>query len=153
MRKLLLCFSILLGGSLFLVSCYNEQKEVRIRILASDNNPSSIDFKYQVKDDTLKLLKKTTYVNPRALVNYLSNEYQVIYPNQLITVSYEDVMYPAKVLDGKIIPSGEYPTILIKIADGKGSNWWSILYPEFFGVNYESSSEVEYRSYFFDLFK
>ena len=62
-------------------------------------------------------------------------------------------MYPAKVLDGKMVPSGSYPTLLITIGTGSGSNWWSILYPEFFGVSYESSSEVEYRSYFYELFK
>ena len=152
MRKLLFCFSLLLGISLCLVSCYNSKQEIRIRILAKDNEESSILFKSSVKDKTLELLKKTSYQDPIILASYLSNNYQVIYPTTKITVTYEDVMYPAKVLDGKVIPSGKYPTVLIKIDEGLGSNWWSVLYPEFFGVTYESSSEVEYRSYFFDLF-
>ena len=153
MRKLLFCFSFLLGISLCLVSCYNAKQEVRIRILANDNEESSIQFKTEVKNKTLELLQNTSYIEPLKLVDYLKNNYQTIYPNILITVTFEEVMFPAKVLDGKVIPSGKYPTVLIKIGEGNGSNWWSILYPEFFGVSYESSSEVEYRSYFFDLFK
>ena len=153
MKKLLFCFSFLLGISLCLVSCYNAKQEVRIRILANDNEESSIQFKTEVKNKTLELLQNTSYIEPRKLVDYLKNNYQTIYPNTLITVTFEEVMFPAKVLDGKVIPSGKYPTVLIKIGEGNGSNWWSILYPEFFGVSYESSSEVEYRSYFFDLFK
>lgn len=153
MRKLLFCFSLLLGISLCLVSCYNAKQEVRIRILANDNEESSIQFKTEVKNKTLELLQNTSYIEPLKLVDYLKNNYQTIYPNTLITVTFEEVMFPAKVLDGKVIPSGKYPTVLIKIGEGNGSNWWSILYPEFFGVSFESSGEVEYRSYFFDLFK
>ena len=153
MRKLLFCFSLLLGISLFLVSCYHEQQEVRIRILSKDNQESSIIFKNELKEETLKLLKKTSYLEPVELTSYLKKEYLKLYPQKEIFVSFEDVMFPSKILDGKFIPSGKYPTVLIKIEEGSGSNWWSILYPEFFGVSYESSDEVEYRSYFFDLFK
>lgn len=136
-----------------LVSCYKESQEIRIRILGENNTEESNNFKYLVKDEVLNLLKKTTYLKPKELVKYLEPNLNNTFPNKLISVSFEKVMYPAKVLDGSVIPSGEYPTVLIKIGQGSGSNWWSILYPEFFGVSYESSNEVEYRSYFFDLFK
>lgn len=153
MRKLLLCFSILLGISLCLVSCYKENKEIRIRILGESDTVDSNNFKYLVKEEVLYLLKKTSYLKPQELVKYLDSNLNKSFSNKTINVSFEDVMYPAKVLDGSVIPSGKYPTVLIKIGQGAGSNWWSILYPEFFGVSYESSSEVEYRSYFYELFK
>ena len=153
MKKLFFYFAILLGISLCLVSCYNEKHEVRIRILASNNEQSSIDFKYKIKDLTLIFLKETSYLEPKSLTSYLKNRFDEIYSKDLINVTFEQVTYPAKTLDGKFIPSGKYPTVLIKIGEGLGSNWWSILYPEFFGVSYESSNEVEYRSYFYDLFK
>lgn len=152
MKKLLFVFSILLGLSMMLVSCYEEKNETRIRILSEDDQISSIKFKEEVKVETLNLLKKISYQNPTNVSKYLDQELKKKYPDQLIVVTLEDVCFPAKVLDGKLLPSGTYETILIKIGDGLGSNWWSILYPEFFGTTYESSSEVEYRSYFFDLF-
>ena len=84
------------------------------------------------------------------LTNYLDN-LNIKYQN--ISVCYTQDTYPAKSFDGKFMASGTYPTLLILIDDGLGSNWWSVLYPEFFNVSYEASSEIEYRSYIIDKYK
>ena len=49
------------------------------------------------------------------------------------------------------MPSGKYMTLLFIIGKGEGKNWWSILYPEFYGINYEDSDEIEYRSFIYDF--
>ena len=58
--------------------------------------------------------------------------------------------YPAKTFNGKFIPSGNYETLLIEIENAKGNNFWTLLYPEYFGYEFEESHEIEYRSYFYD---
>ena len=153
MKKLLFIVSCLIGCLMLLVSCTNCKKETRIRILSSDYEESSICLKYEVRDVVLSLLKNISYQSKTFIVSYLQDELSKTFKENKISVTLEDVTFPAKVLDNKFIPSGTYETILIKIDEGLGSNWWSILYPEFFGTTYESSSEVEYRSYFIDLFK
>ena len=66
-------------------------------------------------------------------------------------VEYKKVSFPAKVLNNKFIPSGTYKTLLITIGEGKGDNWWSVLYPEFFGINYDDSDEIKYKSFIYEL--
>ena len=80
------------------------------------------------------------------LKNELDKKIKINYKVEL-----KETVFPAKVLKNEIIPSGKYMTLLITIGQGEGDNWWSVLYPEFYGVNYEDSSEVEYRSFIYDL--
>lgn len=69
-----------------------------------------------------------------------------------IHVAFCDETFPAKSYDGQFVPSGSYPTVLIVIGEGKGKNFWTLLYPEFFQISFEDDNEIEYRSYFYDLF-
>ena len=153
MKKLLFIVSCLIGCLMLLVSCCQSKQETRIRILSKDCEESSVSLKYEVRDMTLSLLKKIPYQSKISIVSYLQEELPKYFQDNIISVTLEDVTFPAKILDNEFVPSGTYETILIKIDEGLGSNWWSILYPEFFGTTYESSGEVEYRSYFIDLFK
>ena len=145
-----LIFSLIIGFCFLLTSCVQEQTP-RIRIKASDNSIDSIEFKEQIKEEVLILLSKTNNQNINFLVEYLSSSLKAKYQN--ITVSYTNDTYPAKSLNGEFIPSGTYPTLLIKIGEGLGSNWWSVLYPEFFNVSYDESDEIEYRSYVWDKYQ
>ena len=89
-------------------------------------------------------------MNEGDLVKYLDENLKKKFTNYKVEYIYDT--YPAKSINGNIIPSGTYPTIRITLGNGMGSNWWSILYPEYFNLDYDETSEVEYRSYFYDLF-
>ena len=97
-----------------------------------------------------ELLQKTSKLNEIELVKYLDENLNKKFTNYKVEYIYDT--YPAKSLNGNIIPSGTYPTIRITLGSGNGSNWWSILYPEYFNLDYDNTGEVEYRSYFYDLF-
>jgi hypothetical protein len=56
------------------------------------------------------------------------------------------------VIKNKIIPSGSYQTLVITLGNGEGSNWWSLLYPEYFNLTYDDFKEIEYKSYFLEKF-
>lgn len=142
--------SLLIGSCFLLTSCVQEQTP-RIRIKASDDSVSSVEFKDQIKDEVLMLLSKTNNQNIDFLVQYLKNALNEKYSD--ITVCYTYDTFPAKSFNGELIPSGTYPTLLINIGEGMGSNWWSILYPEFFNVSYDASAEIEYRSYIWDKYQ
>ena len=63
-----LIFSLIIGFCFLLTSCVQEQTP-RIRIKASDNSISSIEFKEQIKEEVLILLSKTNNQN----INFLHN--------------------------------------------------------------------------------
>ena len=65
-------------------------------------------------------------------------------------ISYKETYFPPKSKNNTFTPPGKYKTLLIEIDNAKGSNWWSVLYPEFFNVDYEDFKEVEFKWYFFD---
>ena len=144
----LFIISILFGCLLSLSSCSSDK--TRIRIVSNDNSSESLNEKLLVKDEVLKLLQKTSKLNEMELVKYLDENLKKKFTNYKVEYIYDT--YPAKRLNGNIIPSGTYPTIRITLGSGNGSNWWSILYPEYFNLDYDNTGEVEYRSYFYDLF-
>lgn len=118
---------------------------IRIRVVASNNNQSSIKLKEQVKDAILNYLKYNSvdYYKINELVAEITTDYKM-------EERYED--FPAKVIKNKIIPSGSYKTLVITLGDGLGSNWWSLLYPEYFNLTYDDFKEIEYKSYFVEKF-
>lgn len=118
---------------------------IRIRVVASNNNQSSIKLKEQVKDTILNYLKYNSvdYYKINELVAEITTDYKM-------EERYED--FPAKVIKNKIIPSGSYKTLVITLGDGLGSNWWSLLYPEYFNLTYDDFKEIEYKSYFVEKF-
>ncbi len=136
---------------LILTGCnYVESKEIRIRILANSNSEADIIEKYQLRDALLEVFYEKSIVvnedNLHIIKKELNEKIQSNYKIEL-----KETIFPAKVLKEKVIPSGKYMTLLITIGEGKGKNWWSVLYPEFYGVNYDDSSEIEYRSFIYDL--
>lgn len=37
--------------------------------------------------------------------------------------------FPTRVYDGYTLPAGEYTALIIELGQGKGDNWWCVVYP------------------------
>lgn len=138
---------VVLGGC-----TYIDSQEERIRIIANSNTSIDQEEKEKLRDALLEIFyyeNITDIKNNIYEINKLLKEKVTI--SHSFTVEYKKVSFPAKVLNNKFIPSGTYKTLLITIGNGKGDNWWSILYPEFFGINYDDSDEIEYKSFIYEL--
>ena len=48
--------------------------------------------------------------------------------NQKVKVTLSDVNYETRMLDGIIYPEGKYSSLRIILGEGKGSNWWCVLF-------------------------
>lgn len=135
----------------------NKNDEVRVRIIANSNEQVDINNKYQVREALVKIFKAYTYDDVN---EFLSNNLNLIINDLkkelssdlfcLLKISYEETYFPPKSKNNTFLPSGKYKTLLIEIDEAEGSNWWSVLYPEFFNVDYEDFSEVKFEWYFFD---
>lgn len=138
---------IVLGGC-----TYIDSQEERIRIIANSNTSIDQEEKEKLRDALLEIFY---YENT---IDIKNNIYEI---NKLLkekvklshdfNIEYKKVPFPAKVLNNRFIPSGTYKTLLITIGEGKGDNWWSVLYPEFFGINYDDSDEIKYKSFIYEL--
>lgn len=46
-----------------------------------------------------------------------------------VTVSLETAWFPTKEYDGFALPAGEYRALRVLIGEGKGHNWWCVVFP------------------------
>ena len=49
--------------------------------------------------------------------------------NQSVKVEFGEVEFPTKLYGEFLYPAGEYEAILITLGEGKGANWWCVLFP------------------------
>lgn len=146
---IIVIISVVIGCVIFFTS---SSDELRIRILANSNSAEDLNEKAVVKETLEKILNELKTYDEKIIEERL----KLSLPKELankIKVNRVYSYYPAKSYNNKFIPSGSYDTILITIGDGKGSNFWTLLYPEYYHIEFEENNEIEYRSYFYDLFK
>ena len=134
---------------LCLLTCKNS--ELRLRIVANSNNEDDQAVKIEVKEFVKEYLEKNGI--DKLDLTTLEDELNQHFLNNQIVVERTKSNYEAKSYNGRFVQAGSYDTILITIGEGKGKNFWTLLYPEFFDISFEDDHEVEYRSFFFDLFK
>lgn len=46
-----------------------------------------------------------------------------------VTVSISDVWFPTKQYDGFSLPAGQYRALRVVIGEGRGRNWWCVVFP------------------------
>lgn len=151
-KKLIIYFLIILV--LTISSCSKDNNYKRLRIIAESNEQIDINNKTLIKDIIKGQFEKENLSYETLEVDNLKqilakNLNRELYSKIKIEkcISY----YPAKSYKNKMIPSGNYETILITIGKAEGNNFWTLLYPEYFGYEFEENNEIEYRSYFYDL--
>ena len=129
----------------------NYENELRLRIIANSNSEIDQENKILIKNIVFNYFNNNYDLN----INNIKKELEAKLDKNLyesLEIKKAKIKYEAKTYNGKFIPSGEYETILIKIGSGEGKNFWTILYPEFFNVSFEDKNEIEYHSYFYDIF-
>ncbi|WP_440897918.1 stage II sporulation protein R [Amphibacillus sp. Q70] len=129
---------------------------IRLRILAESDDPNDQTVKHAVRDavnqeitewvETLtdieqareliqERLPQIEQIVAQTLQDYDQTiEFQVDYDSQ--------VQFPAKLYDRYVYPAGEYEAILITLGEGKGSNWWCVLFPPLCFLDFSSGTTV-----------
>lgn len=140
------------------------KEAIRIRIIASSNEKKDQEIKKEVKNsiesDIYNLLKDTTNIEEaRSIlkdniptidrkVNQVLTKYQEKY-----NLNYGYNYFPAKEYKGIKYDEGLYESLVVTIGEGKGDNWWCVMFPPFCLMEAEenSTSEIEYRLMVKDL--
>lgn len=115
---------------------------IRLRILANSDKGSDQDLKRDVRDAvnakiTLWVKDLTSIKEARAVIQSKLPEIQVIAEevvkqqesHQEVKVEFGKVQFPTKLYGEFLYPAGEYEAILITLGEGKGANWWCVLFP------------------------
>jgi len=163
MKKLLIVISIILIFTLVTQNVNAEDamipdEAIRFRVLANSNSvydqEVKMDVAMSIQDEIYKILKneqsidnaKITLQNniPRieSVVERIFREKSYI---NTFKVEYGFHYFPEKEYKGVKYDEGEYESLLITLGEGKGDNWWCVLFPPLCLIEAEESSEVEYK--------
>lgn len=161
MKKIL----VIIGIILFLLSInYNNEEEVfipkdsiRFRIVSNSMNEVDLKTKQELKsyieDYVYDIVSdaKSSEEADELLVNNLEKIGKHI--NQYLNsnnykIDYGINYFPRKVYKGVVYEEGMYKSLVITLGDGKGSNWWCVLFPPLCLLDEnETTADVDYQLY------
>lgn len=165
MKKIVLIFM----ASLIIFAIYNKKSEevkipssaIRFRVLANSNSLKDQKIKDDVKEKMQKelydLLKESKNINQaRNLIIGNMDNFNKILSDQMENVSYSYKIdygmhkFPEKTYKGITYEAGKYESLLVTLGEGKGDNWWCVLFPPLCLLEAEetnNSSDIEYKSF------
>ena len=135
-------------------------ESIRIRIIANSNSIEDQNIKLKVKDSVEKLIfnltedstsiEETRSIINANLTNIESNIEETLINNKLksdYTIEYGLNYFPKKEYKGKEYDEGNYESLVITLGEGKGDNWWCILFPPLClqDTKETESNNVEYK--------
>lgn len=138
----LIC-AIMLSFSRFETRC-NELRQgvLRLHIIANSDGDADQNLKLQVRDEILKnstdIFKSCDTVDDAIVtaskniedINKIANK--VITQNGFdysASVSVGDSFFDTRVYDNFTLPAGTYKSLIVNLGEGKGKNWWCVVFP------------------------
>ena len=117
-------------------------KVVRLHVLANSDSGEDQALKLQVRDVVLE--RATAILEQSAdrreagsclrgqlleLERIAAEEIAAEGYDYPVTVNLENTDFPTKEYDGFTLPAGEYLALRVIIGEGKGRNWWCVVFP------------------------
>ncbi len=133
---------------------------IRVRVIANSNSDYDQKMKMKVKekveDDMYGLLKNIKGVDrARKVINdnvsvvdkdinqlLKSNDYDIKYD-----VNFGYNYFPKKEFKGVTYKEGYYESLVVTLGEGKGDNWWCVLFPPLCMMEANESDKVEYTTF------
>lgn len=129
---------------------------IRLRILADSDDKKDQEIKREVRDavnaEITQWVEKLTSVDKaRDMIESRLGQLEEIVENVLeennVKQSYsvefgENVEFPTKLYGSYIYPAGTYEAILITLGEGKGANWWCVLFPPLCFLDFSNGTSV-----------
>lgn len=156
MKKLVLVLLII--STVFIISAnpLDEDKEfIRLHVLANSDNPEDQALKYAVKDAIVEEFSPVfhRYNNILETRFFLENnleqfekvaqkKIESLHSNYTVRVQYGNFYFPTKYYGDFSLPAGQYEAVRVIIGEGKGANWWCVLFPPMCFVPQEKSANV-----------
>ena len=143
-----LCFglisAIFLSLAVFDARCEDLRKNVlRLHIIANSDNADDQNLKLEIRDeilsqstdlfDTATDITSAKIIAEQRLSEFKEIAEQVISDNGFdytVSVKLDKSFFETRVYDDFTLPAGIYDSLLITIGEGKGKNWWCVIFPE-----------------------
>ena len=138
---------------------------IRFRILANSNSPRDQKIKEDGRDKMQKELysllenSKNTRQARSLILSNMDNFDRILKEEMKdkeysYTIDYGMHEFPQKNYKGITYEAGEYESLLVTLGEGKGDNWWCILFPPICLLEAEETgndNSVEYKFFIKDI--
>ncbi|WMM24356.1 stage II sporulation protein R [Tissierella sp. MB52-C2] len=149
-KKIILLLSLFILTFTYIVYPYieNEVKEgfknelIRFHIRANSDMEEDQALKLKIRDEILKEMKMKfkdteTIEESREIIEANMMEMKSITEdvikkegkNYEVNISLGQDEFPTRKYGNLVLPAGEYETLLITLGEGKGQNWWCVMFP------------------------
>ncbi len=132
---------------------------IRIRVVPNSNSDYDQKVKGKVRDELqtsmYNLLKdtkssgdarKVILENLDSIKNNVGQVLEREKYNKNYDVNFGMNYFPEKEYKGVKYEEGYYESLLVTLGEGKGDNWWCVLFPPLCLIEAEESTDVEYKS-------
>ena len=164
---------IILLAVIISILIFREQKEtliipdssIRLRVIPNSN--SSVDQKMKLKvknyleNNTIKVLSNSNNIeearkqikeNIPLIEKNIDNIFNQNDYNMKYNINYGYNYFPEKTYNNIRYKEGYYESIVIEIGEGKGDNWWCVLFPNLCLVDLNNKEDIEYESWVKETF-
>lgn len=139
---------------------------IRIRVIANSNGDRDVAVKEKLKDEIQPviygLLKDVTSIDEaRNMIEKNIPGIDVEVKKSLVkqnynkdyTIDFGMNYFPKKEFRGITYEEGYYESLVITIGEGKGNNWWCVLFPPLCMLETEDvdTTDIEYKSFALEI--
>ena len=151
MKKFIIIISIIILVLSLNKNNDNKEEMIRFRIIASSNEEKDQKLKREIINSISKDLINNNIKTIEEERNYLKNnlptfENKIKEKTDNYTINYGYNYFPKKTYRNKTYEEGEYESLVITLGEGKGNNFWCILFPPLCMVD-EDHNDIEYKSF------
>ena len=116
---------------------------IRIRIIPNSDSAEDQELKLQIRDSILsaseklfsdvKTMEDALVVTNESLAHFKQIAQNVISVNGYdynLSVELREEFFDTRVYDDFTLPAGVYETAVFTVGEGKGKNWWCVVFPQ-----------------------
>ena len=161
MKKFIISILIIVGLLIINKSKITIPKDsIRVRVIAASNSTEDQNIKeivkFNLEDNLYYLLKDVKKIDEaRSIINnnlididnsisktLKDNEFQVDYK-----INFGDNYFPRKEYKGITYEEGIYESLVVTLGEGKGDNWWCVMFPPFCLIEAHDNgkTDIEYK--------
>ena len=137
----------------------SQDEAIRLRILANSDGIKDQMLKREIRNEVNRVItewvldiesledaKEVIVSQLDEIEAIVAKELQRAGMNQSYKVEFDSsVQFPTKLYGNLVYPAGEYNAILITLGEGKGENWWCVLFPPLCFLDFANGDAVEHE--------
>ena len=164
MKKIVFILSFILlfflAGNIGEAKVIIPDEAIRLRVIPNSNSEYDQNIKTKVKNNLqqnmTKLLKNSESIDEaRQIINenlsIIDNDIRKLLDSEKYPLGYKINFgynyFPKKEFKGVVYDEGYYESVVVTLGEGRGDNWWCVLFPPLCLMEASESDKVEYASF------